>query len=111
MFSVALALGLATFTMVEGRAFSYLSTRSEACAKCHIMQNEYDGWQRGSHAAVAGCSDCHIPHAFVDKYVAKMKNGWHHSRAFTTGDFAEPIRISRPNATALEANCRRCHAD
>jgi len=31
MFSVALALGLAAFTMVEGRAFSYLSPRSEAC--------------------------------------------------------------------------------
>lgn len=110
-FSLALFLGLSVFTLIEGRAFSYFSTRSEACANCHVMQAQYDGWRHGSHHAVASCSDCHIPASFVGKYLAKAENGWHHSRAFTTGGFREPIRIKPKNAAILEANCRRCHAD
>jgi cytochrome c nitrite reductase small subunit len=108
-FAVALSLGLAAITMTQGKAFSYFSTRPEACANCHIMQSQYEGWQHSSHRAVATCSDCHIPVGFLSKYLAKAANGWHHSRAFTTGDFAEPIRITPKNAAILEANCRRCH--
>src|SRR5687767_13963738 len=78
-FAMTLAAGLGIFTLVEGRAFSYMSSRSEACVNCHVMQAQYDGWERGSHRAVAGCSDCHLPHDFVAKYAAKMRNGWHHS--------------------------------
>ena len=110
-FALALFAGLSLFTMIEGQAFSYFSTRSEACANCHVMQAQLEGWQRGSHHAVASCSDCHIPTTLVAKYLAKAENGWHHSRAFTTGGFSEPIRIKAKNAAILEANCRRCHAD
>lgn len=109
--SVTFAAGLSIYTLVEGQAFSYMSSRSEACVNCHVMQPQYDGWQRGSHHQVARCGDCHLPHDFAGKYIAKMRNGWHHSSAFTTGDFSEPIRITGTNAVALEANCRRCHAD
>lgn len=111
VFALAFAVALGGFTMVEGKAFSYFSTRSEACANCHVMQPQLDSWQHGSHHQVATCSDCHLPTSFVAKYVAKMKNGWHHSRAFTTGNFDEPIRIGRANGDILEDNCRRCHAD
>ncbi len=110
-FAVALFVGLSIVTMVQGQAFSYFSTKPEACANCHVMQPHLDGWQHGSHHAVATCSDCHLPATFVDKYRAKMANGWHHSLAFTTGGFTEPIRIKATNAAALEKNCRRCHAD
>lgn len=110
-FSLALFAGLSVVTLVQGQAFSYFSTRPEACANCHVMRPHLDGWQHGSHHAVATCADCHLPTAFVDKYLAKMANGWHHSRAFTTGGFAEPIRIKAANARTLERNCRRCHAD
>lgn len=111
MFGATLAIGLGFVTLHQGEAFSYFSTRSEACANCHIMQSQYDGWQKGSHHAVASCADCHIPTTFFAKYWAKAKNGWHHSTAFTLGGFAEPIRIKADNAAVLEANCRNCHAD
>lgn len=102
-------VGLATFDYAEGT--SYLSTDPAACANCHIMQPQYDSWQKASHHTVAACVDCHLPHDFVGKYLAKAENGWNHSRAFTTQDFHEPILINDKNADILHANCLQCHAD
>jgi len=34
----------------------------------------------------------------------------HHSRAFTTGDFHEPIVIKAANLAVTEGRCRSCHA-
>jgi cytochrome c nitrite reductase small subunit len=74
------------------------------------MQEQYDGWQKGSHHAVATCNDCHLPHdSIVRKLFTKAQNGYHHSRAFTLQNFAEPIFIKPKNAALLEQNCRRCH--
>ena len=102
-----LGLGGATFDYAEGT--SYLSTDPAACANCHIMQRAYDSWQKASHHAVARCVDCHLPHAFVGKYVAKAVNGWNHSAAFTLQRFPEPIRITPRNARILQESCLRCH--
>lgn len=109
--SASLLFGLGSYTLYVGEGLSYFSTRAEACANCHIMRPHYDGWVKSSHHAVATCSDCHLPQTFFAKYLAKAENGWHHSRAFTLNDFAEPIRIKPRNAAALEQNCRRCHND
>lgn len=107
----SLLAGLGAYTLYVGEGLSYLSKRPEACANCHIMRPHYDGWAKGSHHAVATCVDCHLPQAFFAKYMAKMSNGWHHSRAFTLGNFQEPIRIKSANKAILENNCRRCHND
>ena len=61
------------------------------------MNEQFDGWQRSSHRAVAGCNDCHAPHTFLGKYATKASNGFWHSFAFTTGDFPDPIRIKDHN--------------
>jgi cytochrome c nitrite reductase small subunit len=53
--------------------------------------------------------DCHLPQAFVGKYVAKAENGYHHSKGFTFQDFHEPIVIKPKNARILQDNCIRCH--
>jgi cytochrome c nitrite reductase small subunit len=102
-------LGLFTFNYAEG--LSYLSTDPAACANCHIMQSQYDSWQKSSHHAVAKCVDCHLPHDFVGKYVAKAENGWHHSKGFTLQDFHEPIMIKAKNAAILQRNCITCHGE
>lgn len=104
-----LGLGMATFDYAEGT--SYLSTDPAACANCHIMWSQYDSWQKASHHTVATCVDCHLPHDFVGKYLAKAENGWNHSKGFTLQDFPEPIRITPKNARILQDNCLRCHAD
>lgn len=102
-------MGAVTFRYAEG--FSYLSSEPEVCINCHIMQPQYDGWQKASHHAVARCVDCHLPEAFFAKYVAKAENGYRHAKEFTAGTFAEPITIQARGRQILQGNCVRCHAD
>ncbi len=109
LLGVLVGSGAFTFHYAEGH--SYLSDDPKACTNCHIMQPQFDSWQKSSHHTVATCNDCHLPRAFPDKYVAKARNGWNHSKAFTLQDFPEPIRISEANAKILQDNCTRCHAE
>lgn len=104
-------LGAGGYVFVYARGASYLSDDPAACANCHVMNEHFDGWQKASHHAVATCNDCHTPHALVPKYLTKMENGYHHSKAFTLQDFHEPIRIREKNSRILEANCLRCHTE
>jgi cytochrome c nitrite reductase small subunit len=102
-------VGAYTFKYAEG--FSYSSADPKVCANCHIMNDQYNSWQKSSHHAAAGCVDCHLPHDFVGKYMAKASNGYHHSKGFTFEDFHEPIMIKPHNAQILQDNCLRCHSD
>ncbi|HXW08989.1 MAG TPA: cytochrome c nitrite reductase small subunit [Steroidobacteraceae bacterium] len=106
---VGVLLGLGAYTFLYAHGISYLSTDPAACANCHIMQSQYESWQKSSHHAVARCVDCHLPHDFIGKYIAKAENGWHHSKGFTLQDFHEPIMIKSKNALILQRNCLACH--
>lgn len=103
--------GVGCFTFFYANGLSYLSNDPEACVNCHIMREQYDGWLKGSHHAVATCADCHIPHDFIGKWMTKGLNGYHHSKGFTFQDFHEPIRIKPGNAAILNANCLYCHKE
>lgn len=110
---VALVLGLATgigaYTFLYADGASYLTNDPRACANCHVMEEQFAGWTKSSHRAVAVCNDCHTPPGFANKYFTKALNGWNHSLAFTTGRFSEPIRITPRNERVTEAACRSCH--
>jgi len=107
--AIGATLGLGAFTFVYAKGYSYLSDDPNACANCHIMRDHFDTWQKASHHAHATCIDCHLPHDFVGKYVAKAENGYFHSKAFTLQDFPEPIRITPKNSRILHFNCLNCH--
>lgn len=100
--------GAYTFRYAEGA--SYMSDDPRACINCHVMREHFDGWQKGAHHAHATCNDCHVPHALIPKYIAKAEHGWRHSKAFTLGGFAEPIRITPEDLLIVRGNCLRCHA-
>ena len=106
---IGLLLGVGAFTFHYAKGLSYFSTDPAACANCHIMQSQYDSWQKSSHHGVAGCVDCHLPHDLASKYLAKASNGYHHSKGFTLQDFHEPIRITPGNADILQESCLHCH--
>lgn len=111
MVLVGIPMGIGLFTLHYSGATSYLSDDPAACANCHIMNSQYDSWQKASHHGVATCVDCHLPADFIGKYTAKALNGYHHSKAFTFQDFHEPIMITERNAEILQENCVRCHGD
>lgn len=108
---IGAAGGLGVFTFGYAKGSSYLTNNPAACANCHIMKEQFDGWVKSSHGKFASCNDCHAPHDLVGKYACKARNGFFHSLAFTTGKFHEPITINAYNKSVVEHNCRYCHED
>jgi len=107
---IGLLAGVGGYTFLYAEGLSYMSSDPKACVNCHIMQPQYDSWQKASHHSVATCVDCHLPHNFFGKWFAKGENGFHHSKAFTFQDFHEPIMIHSKNSGILQENCLYCHA-
>jgi cytochrome c nitrite reductase small subunit len=104
-------LGSGGYVAYYAEGLSYLSNDPKACVNCHIMREQYDGWQKASHHGVATCNDCHMPQGFVAKYWTKAENGFWHSKGFTLQDFHEPIRIRPGNSLIVQDNCVRCHGE
>ena len=106
---IGAALGVGSYALVYAEGLSYMSSEPRVCANCHIMQAQYDSWQKSSHHHVAVCNDCHLPQGFIGKYVAKALNGYNHSKAYTLQDFDEPIAIKPFNTRILQDSCLACH--
>jgi cytochrome c nitrite reductase small subunit len=107
---LGVALGIGVYTFAYAKGWSYLTNNPQACANCHVMNEQYDGWLKSSHRSVAVCNDCHVPHGLAGKYYTKARNGFWHSFYFTTQTFHEPIRATPKSRAIAEAACRRCHA-
>lgn len=109
---IAIVLGLGIYTFAYARGASYLSDDPNACVNCHVMRDQFDAWQRSSHARVAVCNDCHTPHSSAaEKWLIKGINGFNHSVAFTFDSYPERIIIRDFNADVVQGNCVSCHQD
>lgn len=108
---IGVFLGVGGYTFYYARGASYLSNDPAACVNCHIMREQYDGWQKASHHLVAACNDCHVPHSFIPKYLTKLENGFWHSKGFTLQDFHEPIRMRPQSKAIVLENCLECHRE
>ena len=108
---IGISIGLVLYTFVYAKGYSYLTNDPEACANCHVMNEQYDGWIKSSHRSVASCNDCHTPAGTIPKYLTKAENGFRHSFAFTTGMFHEPIQITEYDRGVTNFACRKCHEE
>jgi len=109
--ALGLLVGLGLFTFYYARGHSYFADDPKACVNCHIMRDQYDGWNRSSHKGVATCNTCHTPKNILGKYAVKGINGWNHSAAFTSGHFHEPLQINSFNRKIVLNNCMYCHKE
>jgi cytochrome c nitrite reductase small subunit len=109
--AIGVAVGIGGYTFLYAKGYSYLANDPAACANCHVMQGQFDGWLKSSHRVAATCNDCHTPPGFVAKYWTKAANGFWHSFAFTSGRFHEPIQITQRNHDVTELACRKCHQE
>jgi cytochrome c nitrite reductase small subunit len=106
-----LVIGIGAYAFYYAKGYSYLGNDPATCANCHVMAGHYAGWQAAPHHRVATCNDCHTPAGPLSKYAVKALNGYHHSMAFTLGDYPDAIRARPLSKQIVEGNCRRCHAD
>lgn len=105
-------IGLAVYTFIYAKGYSYLSDDPTSCVNCHVMEEQYNGWMAGAHANVATCNDCHLPHDnVVHKYYVKAENGFFHALKFTTGWHPENIEARDISLKITNEACLYCHAD
>jgi cytochrome c nitrite reductase small subunit len=90
---IGVALGIGVYTFAYAKGWSYLTDDPAACANCHVMQEQFDGWLKSSHRSVATCNSCHTPSNLIGKYATKASNGFWHSFFFTTGGYEDNIQI------------------
>ena len=104
--------GIAIFTFGYAGGWAYLGSDPATCNQCHAMNEQYNGWLKGSHKNAATCNDCHSPHDnIIHKYLVKGENGFRHALMFTTGAHPENIRITEGNLKVTNSACMYCHAD
>ena len=108
---VGVLVGVGLFTFGYARGASYMTDDPAACANCHVMRDQFQGWMKSSHGKTAVCNDCHTPPGFIAKYTTKAVNGFFHSLAFTTQHFPDEIRITGRNHAVTEKACLKCHED
>ncbi len=103
-----LTLGLGIFTFVYAKGGAYLTNDPAACANCHVMQEQYQGWLKGSHRSAAVCNDCHAPAGFIGKYATKAINGYFHSCLVREicGSLIRSNRAGKPGSRSRRTRCR-----
>jgi cytochrome c nitrite reductase small subunit len=74
--AIGVVTGIGVYTFVYAKGYSYMSNNPNSCANCHVMNEQFDAWQKSSHHTVATCNDCHTPHDLVGKYYTKASNGF-----------------------------------
>lgn len=111
-FSVVAVIGMFIFLVNESKMLSYLSSDPEVCITCHTMNTHYATWRHSSHRERATCVDCHLPRdSFVNKMLAKARDGYNHSVAMTFKTYGYNLRITDNAATRIQDNCISCHGN
>lgn len=106
------------YTFYNAKGFSYLSSDSKACNNCHIMNEVYADYMKSPHSKEtdgkprATCSECHLPHSFFAKWIAKAESGIGHSYAFTFKLDKLPPNLSanEKSKKIVQQNCIECHS-
>ena len=108
--ALGILIGFGLLILRISNATSYLSDDPNACINCHVMTPQFATWQRSSHARVATCNDCHVPHNNpINTYAFKASDGLRHSFMFTFRLEPEVIRIKEAGRDVVQENCIRCH--
>ena len=112
LIAIGAVLGLLGVTVRASNTASYLSNDAQTCINCHVMNNAYATWLRGSHGRRAVCNDCHVPNLNpVGKMAFKAMDGARHSAVFTLHNEPQVLRLNENAVPVVQGNCLRCHAN
>ena len=109
---LGVAVGIGGYTFVYARGWSYLTNDPAACANCHVMREQYDGWLQVQPPRGGGLQ--RLPHAAgphrqvrdqgVQRLLALVR--LHHRRL----PRADPDQAAQP-ARSRSRRAATCHAD
>ncbi|MFQ5612606.1 MAG: NapC/NirT family cytochrome c [Anaerolineae bacterium] len=96
-------LPLAILIPVIGVSYSFEATANPTfCGSCHVMQEQYQAWNRSPHRTVT-CDTCHYPPG-VELFVQGKVVGLTEVVNNLAGTFG-----TKPHGTVDNANCEDCH--
>jgi len=49
---IGVAIGIGIYTFAYAKGWSYLTDNPAACANCHIIREQFDGWLKSSHRQI-----------------------------------------------------------
>lgn len=118
LFFVVFILVGGVYTFYNAKGFSYFSNDSKACNNCHVMNEVYADYMSGPHSKEvdgkprATCAECHLPHSFIPKWIAKAQSGLGHAYAFTFKLDSLPTNLSATpkSKEIVQQNCIDCHS-
>ena len=90
------------FPVMGASYFVEATSNPTFCGSCHVMQEQYQTWDRGAHRDVA-CGTCHYPpgaELFVQGKIAGLTE--------LVNNVAGNIG-TKPHGTVDNANCEKCH--
>lgn len=103
------AAGMAVILLLGGSRPG-LANPNAACLRCHRMAPQLDSLRASSHGKVTACPDCHEPHGSgAQRLYAVASDGLRHAVLASLDAAPKVIRIHRPGAEVVQANCIRCH--
>ena len=108
---IGIAVGIGAYTFAYAKGWSYLTDIRRPAPTATSCSEQFDGWLKSSHRAVATCNSCHTPANFIGKYATKASNGFWHSFFFTTGGYEDNIQIKPHSREITEQACRNCHQE
>lgn len=117
VFVIVFVIAGGIYTFYNANGFSYLSNDSKACNNCHIMNEVYADYMSGPHSKEvdgkprATCAECHLPHNFVPKWIAKAQSGLSHAYAFTfkLEDLPTNLSATPKSKQIIQQTCINCH--
>ena len=93
--AIGLAVGICAYTFAYAQGWSYLTDNAAACANCHVMREQYDGWLKSSTARSRSATTATRP---------QDSSGSMRPRSATESDIHF---ISRPAATKTTSRSSR----
>jgi cytochrome c nitrite reductase small subunit len=103
-------LAVSLFLMLGPPKLLAKSESPDFCARCHVMESEYEAWIHSGAHRRKKCVDCHLPNEnMAIHYVWKSIDGLKDVVFFYSGRVPEEIKLTSHGAEVLQANCIRCH--
>lgn len=82
------------------------------------MNEVYADYMKSSHSKEvkgeprATCVECHLPHSFIPKWIAKAESGVGHAYAFTfkLDELPTYLSANEKSKKIVQQNCIECHS-